>query len=41
VEEMFFALVTQCMDMHVLPKLANAAIISISLDLWMFSVGHG
>jgi hypothetical protein len=26
VEEMFFALVTKCTDMHVLPKLANAAI---------------
>jgi hypothetical protein len=41
VEKMFLALVTKCTDMHVLPKLANAIITSTSLDLWMFSDGHG
>ncbi len=32
---MFLAMVTKSMDIHVLPKLANTTIVSISFDLWM------
>ncbi len=32
---MLLAMVTKSMDIHVLPKLANATIVFISFDLWM------
>jgi hypothetical protein len=28
-------MITMCMDMHVLPKLVSASIVSTSFDLWM------
>jgi len=34
-EEMIHAMVTNCIDMLVLPKLTSVAIVSTSFDLWM------
>jgi hypothetical protein len=39
VEKVLHAMVTKSMDIHVLPKLANATIVSASFDLWMFKGG--
>jgi hypothetical protein len=41
VEEVFHAMITKSMDIHVLQKLASVATISISFDLWMFGGGIG
>jgi hypothetical protein len=32
-------MVTKCMEMHVLPKLVNATIVSTSFDIWMSKGG--
>jgi len=34
-EEMIHGMVTNCIDMLVLPKLTSVAIVSTSFDLWM------
>jgi hypothetical protein len=39
VEEMFLAMVTKFMDIHVLPKFTNVAIDSTSFVLWMSKGG--
>jgi hypothetical protein len=39
VEEMLPTMVTKCIEMHVLPKLANVTTIFASFDLWMFKGG--
>jgi len=39
VGEMLPAMVTKSMDIHVLPKLASASIVSVSFDLWISKGG--
>jgi len=39
VGEMLPTMVTKSMDIHVLPKLASASIVSVSFDLWISKGG--